>query len=163
MIVTPSVIIVKHGTGSIKTVRAYANLASLFPLFLHSCYGTIENAMKIAPIKTERDHERALHRIEQLMDAKPGTKNGDELDVLTTLVEAYEAKHHAICPPDPIEAIKFRMDQLGMTRKDLEAMLGGRGRVSEILTKKRGLSLEMIRRLHRELQIPLESLVGRAA
>ena len=119
--------------------------------------------MTIAPIKTERDHERALHRIEQLMEAKPGTKSGDELDVLTTLVEAFEAKHHAICPPDPIEAIKFRMDQLGMTRKDLEAMLGGRGRVSEILTKKRGLSLEMIRRLHRELQIPLESLVGRAA
>ena len=119
--------------------------------------------MTIAPIKTERDHARALHRIEQLMEVKPGTKNGDELDVLTTLVEAYEAKHHAICPPDPIDAIKFRMDQLGMTRKDLEAMLGGRGRVSEILTKKRGLSLEMIRRLHRELQIPLESLVGRAA
>ena len=83
--------------------------------------------------------------------------------MLTTLAEAYEAKHYAICPPDPIEAIKFRMDQLGMTRKDLEAMLGGRGRVSEILTKKRGLSLEMIRRLHRKLNIPLESLVGTAA
>jgi len=119
--------------------------------------------MMIAPIKTKRDYDRTLHRIEQLMDAKPGTKNGDELDVLTTLVEAYEAKHHAICPPDPIEAVKFRMDQLGMTRKDLEAMLGGRGRVSEILTKKRGLSLEMIRRLHRKLHIPLESLVGSAA
>lgn len=78
------------------------------------------------------------------MDAKPGTKNGDELDVLTTLVEAYEAKHHAIYPPDPIETIKFRMDQLGMTRKDLEAMLGGRGRVSEILAKKRDLSLESL-------------------
>ena len=119
--------------------------------------------MTIAPIKTTRDYERTLHRIERLMDAKPGTKNGDELDVLTTLVEAYEAKHHAICPPDPIEAIKFRMDQLGMTRKDLEAMLGGRGRVSEILTKKRSVSLEMIRRLHRKLHIPLESLVGTAA
>lgn len=119
--------------------------------------------MMIAPIKTKRDHERTLHRIEQLMDAKPGTKSGDELDVLTTLVEAYEAKHYAICPPDPIEAIKFRMDQLDMTRKDLEAMLGGRGRVSEILSKKRGLSLEMIRRLHRKLRIPLESLVGTAA
>lgn len=119
--------------------------------------------MTIAPIKTKRDYERTLHRIEQLMDAKPGTKNGDELDVLTTLVEAYEAKHHAIYPPDPIEAIKFRMDQLGMTRKDLEAILGGRGRVSEILTKKRSLSLEMIRRLHCTLHIPLESLVGTAA
>jgi HTH-type transcriptional regulator/antitoxin HigA len=163
MIVTPSVIIVKRGAGSIKTVRTYANLASLAPLFPHSGYGTIENTMKIAPIKMKRDYDRALRRIEQLMDAKPGTKNGDELDVLTTLVEAYEAKHHVIYPPNPVEAIKFRMDQLGMTRKDLEAMLGGRGRVSEILTKKRGLSLEMIRRLHRELQIPLESLVGTAA
>ena len=119
--------------------------------------------MNIAPIKTTRDYDRALHRIEQLMDAKPSTKSGNELDVLTTLVEAYEARHHAIYPPNPVEAIKFRMDQLGMTRKDLEAVLGGRGRVSEILTKKRGLSLEMIRRLHRELQIPLESLVGTAA
>ena len=119
--------------------------------------------MTIALIKTARDYDRVRGRIEQLMDAKPGTKVGDELDVLTTLVEAYEAKHHAICPPDPIEAIKFRMDQLGMTRKDLEAMLGGRGRVSEILTKKRGLSLEIIRRLHCELKIHLESLVGRAA
>jgi len=119
--------------------------------------------MNISPIKSKRDYERALSRIERLMDAKPGTMSGDELDVLTTLVEAYEAKHHAICPPDPIEAIKFRMDQLGMTRKDLEAVLGGRGRVSEILSRKRGLSLEMIRRLHRTLGIPLESLIGTAA
>lgn len=119
--------------------------------------------MNITPIKTTRDYDRTLRRIEQLMDARPGTKQGDELDVLTTLVEAYEAKHHVIYPPNPIEAIIFRMDQLGITRKDLEAMLGGRGRVSEILTKKRGLSLEMIRRLHRKLHIPLESLVGTAA
>ncbi|MDF0650753.1 MAG: helix-turn-helix domain-containing protein [Nitrospira sp.] len=119
--------------------------------------------MNISPIKSKRDYERALSRIEHLMDAKLGTKTGDELDVLTTLVEAYEAKHHAIFPPDPTEAIKFKMDQLGMTRKDLEAMLGGRGRVSEILSGKRGLSLEMIRRLHRTLRIPLESLIGTAA
>ena len=97
------------------------------------------------------------------MDAKSGTKAGDELDVLTTLVEVYEAKHYAIYPPDPIEAIKFRMDQLGMTRKDLEMVLGGRGRVSEIMTRKRNLSLEMIRRLHRKMHIPLESLIGPAA
>ncbi len=119
--------------------------------------------MNISPIKSKRDYERALSRIEHLMDAKPGTKTGDELDVLTTLVEAYEAKHYAICPPDPIDAIKFRIDQLGMTRKDLETLLGGRGRVSEILSGKRGLSLEMIRRLHRTLRIPLESLIGTAA
>jgi HTH-type transcriptional regulator/antitoxin HigA len=96
------------------------------------------------------------------MEEKPGTKAGDELDVLTTLVETYEAKHHAIYPPDPIDAIKFRMDQLGMTRKGLEALLG-RGRVSEVLRKKHNLSLEMIRRLHRKLHIPLESLIGTAA
>lgn len=119
--------------------------------------------MTITPIKTARDYENALRRIEQLMDAAPNTKRGDELDILTTLVEAYEAKHHPIYPPDPIEAIKFRMDQLSMTRKDLEGVLGGRGRVSEVLNGKRGLSLEMIRRLHRKLDIPLESLVGLAA
>ena len=119
--------------------------------------------MNISPIKSKRDYERALSRIENLMDAKLGTKSGDELDILTTLVEAYEARDHAIFPPDPIEAIKFRMDQLGMARKDLEAVLGGRGRVSEILSGKRGLSLEMIRRLHRTLRIPLESLIGTAA
>jgi len=79
--------------------------------------------MNITPIKTTRDYDRTLQRIEQLMDARPGTKHGDELDVLTTLVEAYEAKHHAIYPPNPVEAIKFRMDQLDMTRKDLEARL----------------------------------------
>ncbi len=119
--------------------------------------------MTIVLIKTARDYDRALGRIEQLMEAKPGTKAGDELDVLTTLVEAYEVKHHAMYPPDPIDAIKFRMDQLGMTRKDLETVLGRRGRVSEILTKKRNLSLEMIRRFHRKLHIPLESLIGTAA
>ncbi|CAI4034210.1 DNA-binding protein [Nitrospira tepida] len=119
--------------------------------------------MNIFPIKTKQDYERALLRIEQLMDAKPGTKAGDELDILTTLVEAYESKHHAVSPPHPVEAIRFRMEQLGMTRKDLEALLGGRGRVSEILNGKRGLSLEMIRRIHRTLHIPLESLIGTAA
>jgi HTH-type transcriptional regulator/antitoxin HigA len=119
--------------------------------------------MTIAPIKTARDYDRTLSRIEQLMEAKSGTKACDELDVLTTLVEAYEAKHYAICPPDPVDAITFRMDQLGMTRRDLESVLGGPGRVSEILTRRRNLSLEMIRRLHRELHIPLESLIGTAA
>lgn len=118
--------------------------------------------MKIHPIKSERDYTQALARIEQLMDSKSGTEAGDELDIVTMLVEAYEAKHYPICPPDPIEAIKFRMDQLGMTRKELEAVLGGRGRVSEILARKRRLSLGMIRRLHHTLRIPLESLIGTA-
>jgi len=82
--------------------------------------------MTIVPIKSKKDYDRALHRIEHLMDARRGIKAGDELDVLTTLVEAYEAKHYALWPPDPIEAIMFRMDQLGLTRKDLERLLGGR-------------------------------------
>ena len=122
-----------------------------------------EGAMTIKPVKSKHDYERMLQRIEALMDAKSATKAGDELDVLATLVEAYEAKRYTICPPDPVEAIKFRMDQLGMTRKDLETLLGGRGRVSEILTKKRNFSLKMIRRPHRTLHIPLESLIGTAA
>ena len=119
--------------------------------------------MKIRPIKSERDYEEVLSRIEQLMDSKAGTRPGDELDILSALVVSYEAMHHPIFPPDPVEAIKFRMDQLGMTRKDLEAVIGGRGRISEILSRKRPLSLEMIRRLHRILNIPLESLIGTAA
>jgi HTH-type transcriptional regulator/antitoxin HigA len=119
--------------------------------------------MKIRPIKSERDYEKALSRIEQLMDAKAGTEAGDELDILSILVAAYEARRYPICPPDPVEAIKFRMDQLGMTRRGLEAVIGGRGRISEILSRKRPLSLEMIRRLHRTLNIPLESLIGTAA
>ena len=96
------------------------------------------------------------------MDAKPDTPEADELDVLTTLVEVFEARHHPVYPPDPIDAILFRMEQLGLSRKDLEAF-GGRGRVSEILNRKRGLSLEMIRKLHEELKIPLESLFSKVA
>lgn len=119
--------------------------------------------MKIRPIKTEQDYTRALARINQLMDAREGTPAGDELDVLVTLVESYETKRHPIAPPDPIQAILFRMDQMGMTRKDLEPLIGGRGRVSEVLARKRRLSLDMIRQLHAALKIPLESLIGTAA
>ena len=96
--------------------------------------------MDIRPIKSKQDYERALGRIEQLMDAKPGLKAGDELDVLTVLVEAYESKRCPVYPPNPIEAVKLRMAQLGMTRKDLEAVIGGRGRVSEVLSKNRGIT-----------------------
>lgn len=116
--------------------------------------------MKIHPIKTRADHEKALARAEALMDAKPGTPKGDELDVLTTLIEVYESKHYPIAPPGPIEAILFRMEQAGLTRKNLEPYLGGRGRVSEVLNGKRPLSLKMIRMLHADLGIPLESLIG---
>lgn len=119
--------------------------------------------MDIQPIRTEADYEAALERIAGLMSAEVGTPEGDELDILATLVEAYEQKHFPIEPADPIEAINFRIEQLGLERKDLEPYLGSRHRVSEILNRRRGLSLEMIRRLHDGLKIPLEVLVGRAA
>ena len=117
--------------------------------------------MTIRPIRNNSDHESALNRIQVLMSAKPDTDEGDELDVLATLVDAYEATHFPIESPDPIEAIKFRMEQMGLERKDLEPFIGSRARVSEVLNKRRGLSLKMIRTLHEELDIPLEALVGR--
>ena len=119
--------------------------------------------MNIQPIKTEQDHERALARVEELMNAEPDTLEGDELDVLATLIEAFEDKHFPIDPPDPIEAILFRLEQLDLERKDLKPYLGGRHRVSEVLNRKRDLSLNMIRRLHEGLNIPLESLIGKIA
>lgn len=115
--------------------------------------------MNVKPIRVEADYDAALAEVEQLMDAKPGTRKGDRLDVLVTLIEAYEEKHWRIDPPDPIEAIKLRMEQRGLTRRDLEKVLGSRGRVPEILNRRRPLTLEMIRRLHRELGIPAESLI----
>lgn len=115
--------------------------------------------MNIRPIKTEQDYEATLKRIDELMNAEPDTPEGDELDVLATLIVVYEEKHYAITPPDPVDAILFRMEQMNLTRKDLEPFIGERGRVSEVLNRKRSLSLEMICRLHEGLGIPLESLV----
>lgn len=116
--------------------------------------------MEIKPIKTEVDYDNALKEIERLMEigVEPGTPAGDRLDVLVTLVEAYEAKHYPIGMPDPIEAIKIRMDDLELTRKELEPLIGSRGRVSEVLNRKRLLTLSMIRKLHEVLYIPLEVL-----
>lgn len=111
------------------------------------------------PIKTEADYAAALARIDALMEAEPDTPEGDELDVLATLVDVYESKHFAIDPPDPIEAIQFRMEQMGLERKDLEPMIGTRGRVSEVFSRTRGLSLAMIRNLHEGLHIPAEVLI----
>lgn len=119
--------------------------------------------MDIRPIKTKRDYEKALRRIEDLMSAQPGTDEGDELDVLATLVEVYEQKRFPVRAADPVEAILFRMEQQGLERKDLEAFIGSRHRVSEVLNRKRTLSLDMIRKLHSGLGIPLEVLVGKAA
>lgn len=115
--------------------------------------------MNIKPIRTEDDHRAALAEIDRLMDAEPDTPEGDRLDVLATLVEAWEEKHVPIEAPDPIEAIRHRMEALGMDRKELEALIGGRGRVSEVLNRKRPLSLTMIRRLSETLRIPAGALI----
>ncbi len=117
--------------------------------------------MTIQPIRNSDDHESALKRLEALMLAKNGTEDGDELDVLATLIDAYERDHFPIDPPDPVDAIKFRMEQMGLSRKDLEPFLGSRARVSEVLNKRRRLSLAMIRSLHENLEIPLDALIGR--
>ena len=116
--------------------------------------------MKIKPIKTERDYRTALKEIERLWDAKPNTPKGDRLEVLVTLVEAYEQKHYKVEPPDPVEAIKFRMEQLGLKSSDLAKILGGRSRVSEVLNRKRKLTVEMMRSLRKRLDIPAESLLA---
>ncbi|HET7622635.1 MAG TPA: helix-turn-helix domain-containing protein [Gemmatimonadaceae bacterium] len=116
--------------------------------------------MEITPIKTEADYEAALAEIDRLMDAVPNTPRGDRLEVLVTLVEAYEAMHWTIEAPDPIDAVQLRMEQRGLTRADLQRILGSTsGRVSEILNRKRPLSVEMMRRLHAELSIPAESFL----
>ena len=116
--------------------------------------------MTIHLIKTEKDYKKALLRIDGLMDATPNSQAGDELDVLATLVEAYERVHFPINSPDPVAAILFRMEQMGLDRKSLEPFLGGRSRVSEVLNKKRSLSMSHIRKLHDGLNIPLENLIG---
>ncbi|MGA9348434.1 MAG: helix-turn-helix domain-containing protein [Anaerolineae bacterium] len=124
--------------------------------------------MDIRPIKTEADYQAVLEEIERLFDAAPDTPEGDRLEVLTTLVETYEEKHYPIPLPDPIEAIEYYMESRGLSRRDLEPYIGNRGRVSEILNRKRPLSIEMIRRLHAGLGISAEVLIqpyeyGRAA
>lgn len=115
--------------------------------------------MEIKPIKTKADYRAALKQIETLMAADLDTPAGERLDVLVTLVEAYERKHYPIDLPDPVEAIKFRMEQKGMTPKDLVPMIGRINRVYEVLSRRRPLTLAMIQRLHSELGIPAESLI----
>lgn len=110
-------------------------------------------------IKTEKDYNAALERLEKIFDAEPGTKQGDELELLALLIENYEDEHYPIDPPDPIEAIKFRMEQLGMKQKDLGEILGLKSRASEILNRKRKLTLKMIRAINKELRIPSEVLI----
>lgn len=115
--------------------------------------------MEIKPIKNTRDYRRALKEIEGLMRARRNTPEGDRLDVLVTLVEAWEAKHYPLELPDPIEAIKYHMEQKGLSPHDLIPFVGSRNRVYEVLARKRPLTLKMIRRLHEGLGIPAESLI----
>jgi len=115
--------------------------------------------MQIRPIKTELDYRHALAEVESLMLAEPDSPAGEKLDVLTTLIEAYERKHYPMDFPDPVDAIKFEMERRGLTAADLEPMIGRRNRVYEVLNHKRSLSLKMIWRLHEQLGIPAESLI----
>jgi len=115
--------------------------------------------MKIKPIRSRVDHRAALKEIEALMAARPGTPEGERLDVLVTLVEAWEKKRFPMDLPDAVEAIKFRMEQSGLAAKDLVPMIGQINRVYEVLARRRPLTLQMIRRLHRDLGIPAESLI----
>ena len=115
--------------------------------------------MKITPIHNEKDYQNALERLEEIFDSKKGTEQGDELEILSILIDKYENENFPIGMPDPIEAIKFRMEQMGMKQKDLAEVVGFKSRVSEILNKKRKLTLEMIRKLNVTLHIPTEVLV----
>ena len=116
--------------------------------------------MDIRPVKTEQDYLAAISRIEELWGTKKDTPEGDELDILITLVESYELKHFPITPPDPIDAIKFRMEQQGMSNADMISYLGSQSRVSEILNRKRNLTLKMVKSLYKGLKIPAEVLLG---
>jgi HTH-type transcriptional regulator/antitoxin HigA len=116
---------------------------------------------KIKPIKNKKDYQAALSEIDKLFDAKPNTEKGDRLEILVTLVEAYEEKHHKIDFPDPVSALEYWMESRDLTREDLKPFIGTRARVSEILNRKRDLSLEMIRNLHDGLHIPAEVLLKR--
>ena len=116
--------------------------------------------MEIRPIKTEEDYNSAIQRIEELWGSKKDTIEGDELDLLCTLVESYEMTHYPIAPPDPIDAILFRMEQMGMTKTDMAKYLGSQSRVSEVLSRKRKLTLKMVKSLYKGLKIPAEILLA---
>jgi HTH-type transcriptional regulator/antitoxin HigA len=115
--------------------------------------------MRIKPIKTEADYEAALEEVERLFNAKPNTPEADRLEVFTTLIEAYEERHYSIPSPDPIEAILYHMESRGLSRRDLEPFIGSRARVSEVLNRRRSLTIEMIRNLNKGLEIPAEVLI----
>ncbi|MFZ4525623.1 MAG: helix-turn-helix domain-containing protein [Chlorobium sp.] len=115
--------------------------------------------MQIRPIKTEQDYQQALNRLEEIFTAKPNTIEGDELEILGILIENYEEEHFSVDSPDPIEAIKFRMDQIGLDQQDLTNIIGSKSRTSDLLNRKRPLSVRQIRLLHNELHIPADVLL----
>ncbi|MDR3390877.1 MAG: transcriptional regulator [Sulfuriferula sp.] len=118
--------------------------------------------MNIKPIRNDEDLQAAFKQLARVFQAQDGTPEADEMEILVTLIETYENKHYPINAADPVDAIKFRMEQQGLTQKDLEPYIGSSGRVSEVLNRKRGLSLQMIKRLHDGLHIPYESLLSAA-
>ncbi|MFM8744516.1 MAG: type II toxin-antitoxin system HigA family antitoxin [Cytophagales bacterium] len=115
--------------------------------------------MRLKPIKTKKDYQQALERLDEIFDARKGTAEGDELEILGMLIEQYENEKFPIDLPDPVEAIKFRMEQLGYSQRDLAKVVGLKSRASEILSRKRKLSLDMIRQLHAQLNIPTDVLI----
>lgn len=115
--------------------------------------------MNLRPIKTEDDYKAALTEIEGLFQAEPETPDGDRLDILTLLVEAYEEQHHPIPPPDPLAALEYHLESRGLTRRDLEPFLGSRARVADVMNRRRALTIDMIRRLHQGLGIPADVLI----
>ena len=119
--------------------------------------------MNIKPIRNDDDLQAAFRHLETVFQAEEGTPEADEMEILVTLIEAYENQHYPIGPTDPVEAIQFRMEQQGLTPRDLEAYIGSSGRVSEVLNRKRPLSLRMVKRLHDGLRIPYESLLSKIA
>ena len=119
----------------------------------------MDSLMNLRSLKTESDYKEALGEIERLFDAAPETSEGDRLDILTLLVESYEEQHHPILPPDPVVALEYYMESRGLSRRDLEPYLGSRARVAEVLNRRRGLTIEMIRRLHQGLGISAEVLI----
>ena len=122
----------------------------------------VTSNVTVRPVRTEAEYDAALIDIDALMDARPGTSDGDRLEVLVTLVQVYEARHHPVPPPDPVDAIRFRMEQAGLTPRDLEPYIGSRARVSEVLNRRRALTLPMIRRLADGLQLAADVLVREA-
>jgi HTH-type transcriptional regulator/antitoxin HigA len=119
----------------------------------------METFMNLRSLKTEQDYQEALAEIERLFEAAPETSEGDRLDILTLLVEAYEEQHYPILPPDPVAALEYYMESRGLSRRDLEPYLGSRARVAEVLNRRRGLTIDMIRRLHQSLGISAEVLI----